>query len=134
MPSLFWHEVVNPVARQYGAQAKTPPALHDLDERTLVTIDPGSHLDAPDVDHVERFDLTAYDAHYLALATSSMASWPRWTCDSARRQARVAIGSGRHRSETPAVYEHDVTWPNYKGASAYLAKLRAEALRPTTSG
>jgi len=33
-------------------------------------------------------------------------------------------------SETPAVYEHDVTWPNYKGASAFLAKLRAEAARP----
>ena len=30
--------------------------------------------------------------------------------------------------DAPAVYEHDVTWPNYKEASAYLAKLRTEAL------
>ncbi len=27
----------------------------------------------------------------------------------------------------PAVDEYEVTWPSYKGASAYLAKLRAEA-------
>jgi len=30
----------------------------------------------------------------------------------------------------PGVYEHPVTWPNYKGASAYLAKLRVQAGRP----
>ena len=36
---------------------------------------------------------------------------------------------GHRLSEPPAAYEHDVTWPNYKGASAYLSKLRAEAAR-----
>ena len=34
----------------------------------------------------------------------------------------------------PAPYEHAVTWPNYKGASAFLAKLRAEAARPGSGG
>jgi len=82
------------------------------------------------IDRVERLGLSAYDALYLATAESLRADLATFD-----RQLAIAAGSraitfdeGHGLHETPAVYEHDVTWPSYKGASAYLAKLRAEAL------
>ncbi len=135
VPSLFWLEVLNPLARQHGASSQDLlNAVDELDELALTTVDPDRPLMLLTIDHIERYGLTAYDAHYLALATQLSASLA--TLDSVLGVAAGArwIGFGaEHRlHETPAVYEHDVTWPNYKGASAYLAKLRAEALRPTS--
>jgi hypothetical protein len=40
----------------------------------------------------------------------------------------VSLGD-RRVSEAHVRYERDVTWPNYRGASALLAKLRAEIIR-----
>ena len=83
------------------------------------------------IDLAERHGLSTYDAGYLALAVSMDASIA--TFDAALRRAAgkraVRIGPAR-LSETPAGYEHAVTWPNYAGASAFLAKLRAEAATP----
>ena len=80
----------------------------------------------------ERYGLSMYDAAYLALADSI--DGEVLTFDQALKIAAGdrAITLGHQLSETQVVYERDVTWPNYKGASAYLAKLRAEALRPTS--
>jgi predicted nucleic acid-binding protein len=133
-PSVFWLEVVNALARgQRQVGADTLHAVHELDELGIATVD----LDRPQllltIDHVERYGLTAYDAAYLALAE-------RLDGDLATLDRALAAAAGpraisfdeRHRlSESPAFYEHEVTWPNYKGASAYLAKLRAEAARPS---
>ena len=103
-------------------------AIHLLDRLGLETVD----LDRPTilsaVDLAERHDLTPYDAMYLALADSIDGAL--MTFDRALRAAAGvrAVGVDGHRlSEASAPYEHDVTWPNYKGASAYLATLRAEA-------
>jgi hypothetical protein len=75
--------------------------------------------------------LTAYDAAYLALARTEDADL--LTLDDelalAAGDRAVPIGDDHRLHETPAVYEHQVTWPMYKEASAYLAKLRADALR-----
>ena len=79
---------------------------------------------------MERLGLTSYDAMYLAFAD---VTWrrlrdarppPPGRGRPARDRLRWTITASR---KLPAPYEHDVTWPKYKGASAYLAKLRAEA-------
>ena len=83
------------------------------------------------IDLIERHRLTAYDATYLALAIA----WDGLlvTFDASLRVAageRTAQVGPTRLSETPVAYEHTVTWPEYKGASAFLAKLRAEAANP----
>lgn len=134
VPGIFWFEVVNVLARRYRyGGLDILHAVHEIDEFGPVTIDPDRGLLLLTIDHVERFGLSSYDASYLALADSHGGDVA--TLDRALATAagpRAISFDGRHRlSELPAVYEHEVTWPNYKGASAYLAKLRAEAARPS---
>ena len=132
MPSHFWLEVANGLLmRWHWPGAEVLEAIHDLDRLRLETIELDRAAVVLAIDLSERHGLTAYDAAYLALAISMDASLV--TFDDALRMAAgsraLHIGPAR-LSETPAPYEHPVTWPHYKGASAYLAKLRAEAARP----
>jgi predicted nucleic acid-binding protein len=132
VPSHFWLEVANSLLRrQKWAGARVLQAIHALDDLQLETVDLDRSLVVLAIDLAERHGLTAYDAGYLALAVSEDASIA--TFDAALRSAAgsraVHIGPAR-LSEAPAPYEHAVTWPEYKGASAFLAKLRAEAARP----
>ena len=88
------------------------------------------------IDLVERFRLTAFDAAYLALAQIYGSRSGDARCSNSPKRlgsarSRSTIGVGCPRPRTP--YEHDVTWPDYKGASAYLAKLRVEARAAATS-
>jgi hypothetical protein len=82
------------------------------------------------IDLMERTGLTSYDALYLAVAEQLGATLA--TLDG--RLATAAgdrldpLGGSTRMSEAPAIYEQDVTWPNYKEASAYLAQLRAAAI------
>ncbi len=136
MPSLFWYELINPLARQFRyTSQQVLQAVDEVEELTLNTVNPVRPLFLLTIDHVERYGLTAYDAHYLALST-------QLGCQIATldRQLGEAAGSRwikfdglHHLSETRVPYEHDVTWPKYKGASAYLAKLRQEALRDAST-
>ena len=133
VPAIFWFEVVNALARRHRYRGvDLLHAVHEVDELDLVTVDPDRGLLLLTIDLVERFGLTSYDASYLALA--NLHGGDLATLDRALAAAaggRAVSFDERHRlSEPPAVYEHAVTWPNYKGASAYLAKLRAEAGRP----
>ena len=133
--SHFWLEVSNALRRRHGwSSAAVFESIYELDRLGLVTVD----LDRPTllsaVDLAERHGLTPYDAMYLALADS--VDGTLMTLDRALRAAAAgrAVGLDGHRlSEEPTVYEHDVTWPRYKGASAYLAKLRVEAREAATS-
>lgn len=132
VPSLFWFEVVNALARRHRYDGMDIlRAVHELDELDLITVDPDRGHLLMTIDLVERFGLTSYDASYLALA--DLHGGELATLDRALAAAagpRAISFEGHHRlSEPPAPYGHDVTWPNYKGASAYLAKLRAEAAR-----
>lgn len=132
VPSHFWLEATNPLmVRRRWSGADLLQAIHALDALRLDTIDLDRVLLILTLDASERYGLTTYDAAYLALSISLDGSL--LTLDGALRTAAGAralpIGPPR-LSETPAVYEHDVTWPSYKGASAFLAKLRAEAARP----
>lgn len=132
VPSHFWLEVVNTLVRRYRWRGDAVlQSIHDLDRLRIETIDLDRAAVVLAIDMSERHRLTAYDATYLALAVALDGAL--MTLDAPLRMAagpRALQFGPAKLSEMPAVYQHEVTWPNYKGASAYLAKLRAEAARP----
>ena len=134
VPTHFWLEVSNALIRGHRAPgADVLEAIHRLDELGLVTVD----LDRPilllALDLAERHSLTMYDAAYLALAESLdglLFSADHDLLTAAGARGVSPSGSLEHRlSELPTRYgsEQRATWPDYSGASAYLARLRAEA-------
>ena len=136
VPRQFWWEVVNALAigHHYSGD-QVLEGIHELETLGIETWDPDHGQLLLTIEAVERFRLTAYDAQYLVLAETQVA--PLATLDRALARAAGSRarylgpgGPGHRLSEPPAVFEHAVTWLNYKGASAYLAKLRAEAGRP----
>jgi predicted nucleic acid-binding protein len=136
VPSLFWLEVMNPLMTRYRwAGVDVIRAIHDLDRLGVETIELDRPLLLSALDVAERHTLTAYDATYLAIAI--VLDGRLLTFDEGLRFAAGgrAISTGGHRLAQPrANYERDVTWPNYKEASSYLAQLRAESIAgPRTS-
>jgi predicted nucleic acid-binding protein len=129
VPAHFWLEVTNSLLRRrHLPGAAVLEVIHSVDLLRFDTLDVDRAALVLAIDLGERHRLTSYDAAYLALAISLDGSL--LTFDDALRTAAGAralpIGPPR-LSEAPATYEHEVSWPNYKGASAFLAKLRAEA-------
>jgi predicted nucleic acid-binding protein len=136
VPSHFWLEVTNGLVRRHRMSGNhLMEAVHRLDEIGLTTVEFDRPLLLLAMDLAERHALTMYDAAYLAIAESLGAR-----LFSADADLVAAAGSrglspsdlSDHRlSETPEEYqvERRSTWPDYSGASAYLAKLRAEASR-----
>lgn len=136
VPSHFWLEVVNPLARRYRWDGMAIlHGIRDLDELELTTVESDRTQVLLTIDLVERFGLTSFDAAYLALAQIYAADLA--TLDLELAQAAgvraIPVDDRRRLSETSTPYEHDVTWPDYKGASAYLAKLRVEAREAAAS-
>ena len=132
VPGHFWLEVVNTMVRRHGEPgAATIEAIHDLDQSGLETVDADRPLVLSTLDLAERHGLTSYDAMYLALAEA--VDGYLLTLDHRLRAAAGprGISLDLRLSETAAPYEYDVTWPASPGASAYLASLRAEAVRGT---
>ncbi len=130
-PAHFWLEVVNALGRRPGwTGERTIATLHRLDLFGIQTIELDRPLLLRSVDLVERHRLTSYDAAYLAAAEAidgDLASLDRALLAAAGPRA-IAFDDEHRVSEAPAPYGHDITWPNYKEASAYLAHLRSEAL------
>jgi predicted nucleic acid-binding protein len=132
VPSHFWLEVANTlVARRRWPGSKVLEAIHAIDALRFETVELDRALLILSLDAAERFGLTTYVAAYLALAVSLDGAL--LTLDGALRTAAgtraLRIGTLR-LSETPAAFEHDVTWPDYRGASTFLAKLGVDAARP----
>ena len=130
VPTIFWLEVVNALAQRHRYRGlDVLHAIHELDELTITTVESDRAQVIKTIDLVERFGLTSYDASYLALAHLYGGDIATLDLELVRAAgARAIVLDGRRRlSEASTPYEHDVTWPNYKGASAFLAKLRAEA-------
>jgi predicted nucleic acid-binding protein len=137
VPTHFWLEISNALVRGHRMPgAAVLEAIHRLDELGLETVDMNRPLLLLALDLAERHGLTMYDACYLAIAESL-----RSLLFSADRELVAAAGSrglspsglSDHRlSQTPGEYgvERRSTWPDYSGASAYLAKLRSEVSRP----
>lgn len=132
VPSHFWLEVINALlTRRHWTGERVLEAIHALDQFGFETRELDRGLIIFSLDVGERYRLTSYDAAYVALAMSMDGLVA--TFDAAVRVAAgtraLPIGPAR-LSEATVPYEHAVTWPNYKGASAFLAKLRAEAATP----
>jgi predicted nucleic acid-binding protein len=131
VPGHFWLEVVNRFARTSAMSGdRVLAAVHRLDRLGLQTIDVDRPLLVRVIDRIERHRLTAYDAVYLALAETldaDLATLDRTLATAAGPRA-VTFDDDHRVHERPAQYEHEVTWPRYTEASAYLAKLRAETL------
>lgn len=128
VPSIFWLEVLNVLARRHGySGAAMLEAVHELEAVGLQTID----LDRPTlvsvIDLVERHGLTAYDAAYLALAhalDADLLTADRRLAAAAGARA-VFVGTGPGVREERAAYEpRQPTWPSWPDAGAYLAQLR----------
>jgi predicted nucleic acid-binding protein len=135
VPSQFWYELVNGLGRRHGFSGQQVlDAVYQAERFGLRTVNPDRGTLMLVIDRVERLGLSAYDALYLAVAESlraDLATFDRELAAAAGPRA-ITFTEGHSLHETPAVYEHDVTWPSYKGASAYLAKLRAEAVAERT--
>lgn len=131
VPSQFWYELVNGLGRRHGFTGqKLLDAVYQTERFGLRTVNPDRGILMLVIDRVERLGLSSYDALNLAVAESlraDLATFDRELAAAAGPRA-ITFDERHGLHETPAVYEHDVTWPSYKGASAYLAKLRAEAL------
>ena len=130
VPDHFWLEVINTLVRRRRVpMADVLRAIHDMDELEVSTAEIDRPLLWTTLDLAERHGLTAYDAAYLAVAIVEDASLLTLDHDLAVAAGDRALSlDGGHRlHETPAVYEHDVTWPSYARASSYLAELRAAA-------
>jgi predicted nucleic acid-binding protein len=137
VPTHFWLEVSNVLIRRHRVTGSgVMKAIHQLDELNLATVPLDRPLLLLALDHAERFGLTTYDATYLAL--TELLDATVYTADSVLLAAAGSRGLGiegasEHRlSENLPAYniEQRTTWPDYSGASAYLAQLRSEAIRP----
>jgi predicted nucleic acid-binding protein len=131
VPWLFWYELVNALGRRYGYRGDDLlAAIDQVEDLSPTTIDPDRTLLLLTIDHVERYGLTAYDAQYLAIATAyggHVATLDRALAAAARDP--ITFDGDPRLHERPAPYEREVSWPRYKEAGAYLARLRADALR-----
>jgi predicted nucleic acid-binding protein len=135
VPDHFWLEVVNTlVRRRHAPMADVLRAIHDMDELEISTAEIDRPLLWTTLDLAERHGLTAYDAAYLALAIVEDATLLTVDHDLAvaAGDRAVSLDGGHRLNETPAVHEHDVTWPSYARASSYLAELRARARAEAT--
>ncbi len=137
VPSPFWLEVSNSLLRRHRLEGRSViEAIHQLDDLGIETVQVDRAMALLAIDRAERFGLTTYDATYLALA--ELVDARLYTADRAllaaagSRGLQVVGGTDHRVSEAPVPYgaERRPTWPDYSGASAYLAQLRAEARRP----
>lgn len=133
VPSLFWLEVANTLGRTHGFQGEhVIESIDRLNAWSLVTVDADRTLLLLTIDHMERYRLTAYDAHFVALATTHRAEVATLDRAMARAVHRpIMFGDDAIRETTP-MYEYEVTWPRYKEAARHLATLRADALAGRT--
>ena len=129
VPPIFWLEVVNVLARRHGySGASVMEAVHTLEAIGIQTLETDRPALLSIIDLVERHQLTAYDAAYLALADSQDAELA--TAD--RRMALAAgdrgllIGPDQGIAEERAAYcPRQPTWYSWPDAGAYLAELRS---------
>lgn len=139
VPPHFWLEVVNVLGRARSLPGKAVmEALYHLDDLAITTAEIDRMQLVLTIGRVESYGLTAYDAAYLALAHSLSAKL-------ATLDRRLAAAAGAHfidpvaetprrTSEGPATYESEGTWPEFREASAFLSRLRAEARPSSVAG
>ena len=132
VPALFWLEVANTLRRITTTHKQAAEALYYLERFGLTTVDSNRTLLLLTVELAQRHRLTAYDAHYLALATAENARLATADRALARAAGDQAI---LIEVDRPGVHEGSASygaastdsgaWPGYEG---YLGRLRAEVL------
>jgi predicted nucleic acid-binding protein len=131
VPTGFWLEVVNSLLRRHlWTSERVLEGLHVLDRFGIRDVIVDRPMVLLSLDLAERHGLTSYDAAYLAVAIIERSNLLTLDDDLAAAAGDRAVpldGLPRVR-EASVVYEREVTWPNYREASAYLARLRAEAV------
>ncbi|MFI5227029.1 MAG: type II toxin-antitoxin system VapC family toxin [Candidatus Limnocylindrales bacterium] len=146
VPDHFWLELVNPLGRRHGYDGqRLLEVVREIDELPVSTIPTSRPQLILAISLMERFDLTAYDAVYVALADTISA--PIASTDTALLRAAGPSGLDprttdrqppRRLSEEQAPYgttaERDVTWPRWPGAGSYLATLRRRAMADAVVG
>ena len=128
VPTFFWLEVVNVLARRHGwPGAAVVEAVHELESIGIETLEADRAALLAVIDLVERHGLTAYDAAYLALALSldaELATADRLMARAAGARAILIGGEGRVEEESAEYRPRTPTWPAWADAGAYLASLR----------
>ena len=131
VPALFWLEVVNVLARRHGwPGAAVIEAIHELESLGIETVEADRAAVLAVIDLVERHELTAYDAAYLALALSldaDIATADRRLALAAGDRAIVIGMAGGMEEERAAYRPRNPSWPSWADAGAYLAELRASS-------
>ncbi len=132
VPALFWLEVANTLRRITTTHKQAAEALYQLERFGLTTVDSNRTLLLLTVELAQRHRLTAYDAHYLALAMAENARLATADRALARAAGDQAI---LIEVDRPGVHEGSASygaastdsgaWPGYEG---YLGRLRAEVL------
>ena len=129
VPAFFWLEVVNALARRHGwSGAAVIEAIHELESLGIETVEADRAALLAVIDLVERHDLTAYDAAYLALALSldaDIATGDRRLTLAAGERAIVVGRMGGIEEERAGYRSRTPSWPSWADAGAYLADLRA---------
>lgn len=128
VPTFFWLEIVNVLARRLGwSGSAVIEAVHELESLGVETLEADRAALLSVIDLVERHALTAYDASYLALALSlnaELATADRLMARAAGDRAILIGGEGRVGEESAAHPPRTPTWPSWADAGAYLASLR----------
>lgn len=129
VPALFWLEVVNVLAGRHGwSGAAVIEAIHELESLGIETVEADRASVLAVIDLVERHDLTAYDAAYLALALSLDADVAtadrRLALAAGDRAIRIGLAGGIEE-ERAGYRPRRPSWPAWADAGEYLAGLRA---------
>lgn len=137
VPPVFWLEVVNAIDRgKQRTGARALEAIAELDALGLETAEQDRAAVLLTIDLVERHGLISYDASYLALVIqrdARLLTLDRDLAVAAGTRA-IAIGEGHGLAETTVAFDREVTWPDYRGAAGFLARLRADALSELEAG
>lgn len=140
VPSHFWLEVTNRLARRSGVDPQEVVAMFvDLDLLALTTVELNRPLLLLVIDQMVRSGLTAYDAIYLALAlsTDSQLATLDQRLAAAAGDVGLLIGSDRGHglAESRAAYrptnEQYTGWTHSAVVGAHIADLRRRALDGT---
>jgi predicted nucleic acid-binding protein len=128
VPDPFWLELVNVLVRRYSLRSnEVLEAVRDMDDFGLESIRIDRPLLLVSIDLQSRFEMSGYDAVYLALAETEDArllTLDHGLASAAGSRAVDLPGLSRARiSEQRAAYGEPIDWAQL---GPYLARLRSE--------
>lgn len=128
-PPHMWLEVSNSLARRHGfSGARILEASASVGALSIARVPVDDALMLGVIDLLERHALSAYDAAYLAAAETvdgQLATFDRRLASAAGPRAFRWKREPVRPSELSASYEAEPTWPRWRGAEAYIARIRA---------